>query len=65
MVVNILNSKIPVNHLYIDYNDKRPRQIEVFTRRAGTTKANNLLQHEPEIRLAVGVEKYVNWYLKG
>jgi len=65
LVVNILNSKIPVNHLYIDYNDKRPRQIEVFTRRAGTTKANNLLQHEPEIRLAVGVEKYVNWYLKG
>ena len=63
LVANILNSRKPVNPLYVDYDDKRPRQIEVFTRRAGTTNAVSLLQHRPETSLVSGVEKYINWYL--
>ena len=65
LVANILNSRNPVNPVYIEYNDKRPRQIEVFTRRAGTIKATNLLRHEPETSLASGIQKYINWYLGG
>ncbi|MBT9132643.1 MAG: UDP-N-acetylglucosamine 4-epimerase [Syntrophomonadaceae bacterium] len=64
LIAKALDSKNPVKSVYVDYNDKRPRTIEVFTRCAGTTKAINLLQYEPEITLASGIEKYINRYLK-
>ena len=65
LVASILNSRNPVAPVYIDYDDKRPRRIEVFTRRAGTIKAANLLQHEPETTLASGIKKYIDWCLGG
>ncbi len=46
--------------IYIDYNDKRPRKIEVFCRVADMTKAKRLLQYESKISLATGIEKYVD-----
>ncbi len=53
------------NHLspaYINYDDKRPRSIEIFNRCAGTSRAIELLRYEPKVSLAAGIKKYIDWY---
>lgn len=65
LIAQSVDSKTPAELAHIDYGDKRPRTIEVFTRRASTTKAASLLRYEPETTLPSGIEKYINWYLGG
>lgn len=64
LITKSVDSKTPTKLAYIDYDDKRPRTIEVFTRCADTTRATSLLQYKPETKLALGIKKYINWYLK-
>lgn len=63
LILKGLDSKNPLKPLYIDYDDKRPRQIEVFSRVADITRARRLLQYEPKISLQSGIGKYVDWRL--
>lgn len=64
LILKALDNKNPFKPTYIDYDDKRPRSIEAFNRCAGTSRAIQLLQYKPEITLAPGIEKYINWYLE-
>lgn len=64
LVTKALNSNNPVKFVYIDYNDTRPREIEVFNRVADIAKAKKYLSCEPEISLELGIRKYVEWYLE-
>ena len=64
LVAKALDSENPAKFIYIDYDDKRPHTIEVFTRCADTSRATELLQYQPETTLASGIKKYINWYLE-
>jgi UDP-glucose 4-epimerase len=63
IVRRVLDSRRDVKDMYIDYDDKRPREIEVFRRLADITKAKKYLQYEPGISLESGVKKYADWWL--
>jgi UDP-glucose 4-epimerase len=63
LVAKALDNKNPAGYIHIDYNDKRPLEIEVFARCADITRAKQLLQYEPEVSLQSGMGKYVDWRL--
>lgn len=56
------DSKNQPGPAYINYDDKRPRSIEIFNRCAGTSRAIELLRYEPKVSLTAGIEKYIDWY---
>ncbi len=63
LVTNALDGTNPAKAIHIDYDDKRPRCIEVFSRVADIARARQLLQYEPEVSLPAGIGKYINWRL--
>lgn len=42
---------------YVDYDKKRPREIEIFSRNADISKARKFLQYEPKINLESGIKR--------
>ncbi len=62
LVGEALNSKQPVKSTYVDYDDKRPRGIEIFKRAADISKARSLLQYQPGVSLKNGIKQYIEWY---
>lgn len=62
-VTRALGIKRDIKPVYVDYDDKRPRQIEVFSRVADITKAKKCLQYEPKISLGSGLKTYADWWL--
>ncbi len=60
LITRIFNKKNPVKQVHVDYDNKRPREIEVFTRVADITKAERLLQYEPSTSLEAGIKKLYN-----
>ena len=64
IVANTLDNEKDVKTEYIHYNNSRPREVEVFTRCASTSRANNLLQYEPKIDLYSGIAEHINWYME-
>jgi len=60
LIGEIFDNKHPVKKVYVDYNNKRPREIEVFSRVADITKAKRLLQYEPNVNLRSGIKKLYN-----
>jgi len=58
-----LTGKIKVTH--VDYDERRSREIEVFNRLANVDLAEKLLQYRPVIDLENGLQKTIDWYLKG
>jgi len=64
LILRALDSKNPVEATYVDYDDKRPRSIEIFNRCTDTSKAIKLLRYKPEVTPASGIKKYINWYLR-
>ncbi len=64
LITKSINRKSVSKPAYIDYDGKRPRQIEVFSRVADTDKAKKLLRHEPKTTLASGVRKCIDWQLE-
>lgn len=63
MIVKALGSENRVRPIYVDYDDKRPRTIEAFTRVADITRAREWLQYEPKVSLQSGIKRYIDWCL--
>ena len=64
LILKAVDSKNPVKATYVDYDDKRPRSIEVFNRHAGTSRTIELLGYKPQVTLLSGIRQYINWYLR-
>lgn len=63
MIVKALGSENRVRPIYVDYDDKRPRTIEAFTRVADIARAREWLQYEPKVSLQSGIKRYIDWCL--
>jgi UDP-glucose 4-epimerase len=55
LIMRLSNHKNPIK--YVEYNNKRPREIEVFSRTADITKARKLLRYKPNTSLESGTIK--------
>lgn len=55
-----LKGKIKVSH--VDYDRRRSREIEVFSRIASVDRAEKLLGYRPRISLEEGMKMCVDWY---
>lgn len=64
LVAKALDSKDPPKIENVDYDAKRPREIEVYNRCADTTKATKLLGYKAQTTLEAGIKKYVAWRLE-
>ena len=64
LITQIMDSKSPTELIHVDYDSKRPRGIEVFSRIADNGKARQLLHYEPRTPLALGIRKYIDWNLE-
>jgi UDP-glucose 4-epimerase len=62
LIGSALGNKSPTIE-HIDFDSKRPRDIEAFTRVADITRAREWLQYEPKVSLPSGIAKYVDWCL--
>jgi UDP-glucose 4-epimerase len=62
LVSRSLNNEHPVQSIYVDYDNKRPRGIEIFRRTADIHKAKSILEYEPVTSLKSGIENYTKWY---
>lgn len=62
MVLASLNLKGKVRTTHVDYDRRRSREIEVFSRIANVDRAESLLGYRPLTALEEGIKKYVTWY---
>lgn len=56
--------KNPPHPAYQEYDQRRPREVEVYHRVADTAEAKRILQYQHNIPLPLGVKMYLDWYLK-
>ncbi len=61
LLARTLDGSLPLKPSYIDYDAKRPREIEVFSRVADISRARQLLRYKPETPLLSGMKKYTSW----
>jgi UDP-glucose 4-epimerase len=64
LVLDKLNLKGKIKVSHIDYDQRRTREIEVFSRLANVDWAEKLLEYRPAIDLEKGMQKTIDWYLK-
>lgn len=64
LIVKNIDTHNRIEILHADYDNKRPREIEVFTRLADVTRANELLQYQSKVSLESGLRKYINWRME-
>jgi UDP-glucose 4-epimerase len=62
IILNALDLKERVKASYIDYDNIRSKEIEIFNRLANMHKVVELLQYRPVTTLEQGIKEYVNWY---
>jgi UDP-glucose 4-epimerase len=62
MVLTSLGLKGIVPTTYVNYDERRSLEIEVFNRVADTSRAENLLRYRPRTDLLTGIGKYIDWY---
>jgi UDP-glucose 4-epimerase len=62
LVLARLNLSGKVNIRHVDYDLRRTREIEVFSRLANVEKAEGLLMYRPLTALSDGLDKYITWY---
>jgi UDP-glucose 4-epimerase len=55
-----LSGKVNIRH--VDYDHRRTREIEVFSRLANVGKAEKLLNYKPLTDLSDGLDKYISWH---
>ena len=58
-IAQSLNTNSQIKQKHVDYDETRPRKIEVFTRTADISKAKRLLQYEPRIQLKEGIRELI------
>ncbi len=58
-----LTDKVKIS--FVDYDKRRSREIEVFSRLANIDRATRLLQYRPSTSLDEGMEKCIDWYRNG
>ena len=61
-VLTVLDLKGKIKVSLIDYDRRRSREIEVFSRIANVDKAEKELGYRPKVTLDEGLRKYVDWY---
>jgi len=62
IVLKALNLKEQVKVSYIDYDNIRSKEIEIFNRIANMHKVVELLQCRPATTLEQGIKEYIDWY---
>jgi UDP-glucose 4-epimerase len=62
LVLDRLNLSGKVNIKHVDYDLRRTREIEVFSRLANVDKAEKLLKYRPLTELSEGLDTYIAWY---
>jgi len=62
IVLKALNLKEQVKVSYVDYDNIRSKEIEIFNRLANMHKVVELLQYRPAITLEQGIKEYIGWY---
>jgi UDP-glucose 4-epimerase len=62
IVLDKLNLKGKVKVSHIDYDQRRTREIEVFSRLANVEWAEKLLEYRPVTGLENGMQKTIDWY---
>jgi UDP-glucose 4-epimerase len=62
LVLARLNLAGKVDIRRVDYDLRRTREIEVFSRLANVDKAEKLLKYRPLTELSDGLDKYIAWY---
>jgi UDP-glucose 4-epimerase len=62
MVLTMLGLKGKIKVSFVDYDKRRSREIEVFSRLANIDRAVKLLEYRPSTPLDEGIKKYVEWY---
>ncbi len=55
-----LSGKVKVN--YVDYDNIRSKEIEIFNRLANMDKSIELFQYIPATTLEQGIKEYIDWY---
>lgn len=61
-VLRMLDLTGKVNVRHIEYDRRRSREIEVFSRLANVDRAERLLKYKPATALDDGIKKYTEWY---
>ncbi len=62
LVLDTLALKGKVKVTYVNYDSRRTKEIEVFSRLANVDRAVALLGYRPSVPLNTGIKKYVEWY---
>lgn len=62
IILKTLDAADKVKTSYVDYDNIRSKEIEIFNRLANIDKVVKLLQYKPETTLEAGIQKYVKWY---
>jgi UDP-glucose 4-epimerase len=62
MVLASLDLKEKIRTTHVDYDRRRSKEIEVFSRIANVDKAESLLGYRPLTALEEGIKKYITWY---
>ena len=62
MVLTALDLKGRIKVSLVDYDKRRSREIEVFSRVANVDRAERLLGYSPAVILEDGMKKCVDWY---
>jgi nucleoside-diphosphate-sugar epimerase len=62
IILKALALKRQVKVLYVDYDNIRSKEIEIFNRLADMHKALELLKYSPATTLERGLKEYVDWY---
>jgi len=62
IIVKALDLKKPLKVTYVDYDNIRSKEIEIFNRLANIHKAMQLLKYRPATTLEQGLKEYVDWH---
>jgi len=62
ILLKALDLKGQVNVSYVNYDNIRSREIEIFNRLADMRKVMKLIQYRPETALGDGLKEYIEWH---
>jgi nucleoside-diphosphate-sugar epimerase len=63
-IIEALKLREQVKVSYVDYDNIRSKEIEIFNRLANMDKVVGLFQYLPSTTLGQGIKEYIDWYQK-